>query len=141
MPEPSPGQHPPTSMDGEDNERAVHAGRFVEEGAFPRLQERTQTQLAFINSLLITLAVGLLAFAANVSASNSELYRLGWRKWLLLAGLVVLVASVLSGLRLAHNRLASQRVTTRVARLRQLRDRYASVPRGFELPNSVRCRL
>lgn len=68
------------------------SGRDAEEGAFPRLQERSQTQLGFINSLLVTLAVGLLAFAANASASGSELGRLGWRKWLLFAGLLVLGA-------------------------------------------------
>lgn len=119
--------------DGQDDKGDGYARHFVEEGAFPRLQERTQTQLGFINSLLITLAVGLLAFAANVSASSAELQRLGWRKWLLLAGLAVLVASALSGLRLAHNRLASHRVTTRVARLRQLRDRYIADSRGYEL--------
>jgi hypothetical protein len=104
-----------------------------EEGAFPRLQERTQTQLGFINSLLVTLAVGLLAFAVNASASSTELNRLGWREWLLFVGLVTLALSVLSGLRLALNRLASHRITTRVARLRQLRDRYRSESREYEL--------
>ena len=48
----------------------------MEEGAFPRLQERAQTQLGFINSLLITLAIGLLAFAANASTNASDLNRL-----------------------------------------------------------------
>lgn len=109
-----------------------------EEGAFPRLQERTQTQLGFINSLLITLTVGLLAFAVNASASSAELSRLSWRKWLLFAGLVALTLSVLSGLRLAHNRLASHRVTTRIARLRQLRDRYQSENRSYELRRLAR---
>jgi hypothetical protein len=109
------------------------AGRDVEEGAFPRLQERSQAQLGFINSLLVTLAIGLLAFAANASASSSELDRLGWRKWLLFVGLLLLASSVLAGLRLAFNRLASHRITTRVARLRQLRDRYRSEHRQYEL--------
>jgi hypothetical protein len=36
-------------------------------------------------------------------------------------------------LRLAFNRLASHRITTRVARLRQLRDRYRSEHRQYEL--------
>jgi hypothetical protein len=106
---------------------------YLEEGAFPRLQERTQSQLGFINSLLVTLAVGLLAFAANASGNSAELDRLGWRKWLLFVGLLVLALSVLSGLRLAFNRLASHRITTRVARLRQLRDRYGSEERVYEL--------
>jgi hypothetical protein len=104
----------------------------VAEGTFPRLQERTQTQLAFINNLLITLAVALLAFAVNASANSPELDR-GWRKWLLLFGLLALALSVLAGLRLAFNRLASHRITTRVARLRQLRDRYRSEKGPFEL--------
>jgi hypothetical protein len=133
MPEPSPSQSPPAGADGQAKRTPAALRQFVEEGAFPLLQERTQTQLGFINSLLITLAIGLLAFAANASASSSELHRLEWRKWLLLSGLAVLALSVLSGLRLAHNRLASHRVTTRVARLRQLRDRYVSAPRGYEL--------
>jgi hypothetical protein len=97
----------------------------VGEGVFPRLQERTQTQLGFINNLLVTLAVGLLAFAVNASANSSSLDR-GWRKWLLFSGIVALTLSALAGLRLAFNRLASHRGTTRVARLRQLRDRYNS---------------
>jgi hypothetical protein len=133
MPEPSPGQSPPTGTDAQDRRDTDRPRQFVEEGTFPRLQERTQTQLGFINSLLITLAIGLLAFAANASASSAELHRLEWRKWLLMSGLAVLALSVLSGLRLAHNRLASHRITTRVARLRQLRNRYVSAPRGYEL--------
>jgi hypothetical protein len=131
MPEPSAGQ--PTRGDSQDDKSGRRTPYPAEEGTFPRLQERTQTQLGFINSLLVTLAVGLIAFAANVSASSSELHRLGGRRWLLLAGLVVLVISVLSGLRLAQNRLASHRVTTRVARLRQLRERYVADRRGYEL--------
>ena len=135
MPEPSSDQGAPPSTDGPDKSPtgSLPGREYVEEGVFPRLQERTQTQLGFINSLLITLAVGLLAFAANASASSTELHRLGWRKWLILAGVVVLACSVLSGLRLAHNRLASHRITTRVARLRQLRDRYRSEHRDDEL--------
>ncbi len=107
--------------------------RYVEEGPFPRLQERTQTQLGFVNNLLVTLAVGLLAFAVNASASSAELHRLGWRRWLLLIGLLAMACSVLAGLRLAFNRLASHRITTRVARLRQLRDRYKAESRPLEL--------
>lgn len=122
--QPSNGPEPPATA------RRRHPD---EEGAFSRLQERTQTQLGFVNSLLITLAIGLLAFAVNASASSAELSRLGWRKWLVFSGLVTLAFSVLSGLRLAHNRLASQRMTTRVARLRQLRDRYRSERRDYEL--------
>jgi hypothetical protein len=132
MPDRVPSQSPSTGTDGQHKGGIAHH-HFVEEGAFPRLQERTQTQLGFINSLLVTLAIGLLAFAANISSNSAELKRLGWREWLLLSSLVVLALSVLSGLRLAHNRLASHRVTTRVAWLRQLRDRYVSDPRGYEL--------
>ena len=130
MPEPNSdqGASPSTDEPNKSPTERLPGHDYVEEGAFPRLQERTQAQLGFINSLLITLAVGLLAFAANASASSTELHRLGWRKWLVLAGVVVLACSVLSGLRLAHNRLASHRITTRVARLRQLRDRYRSEP-------------
>jgi hypothetical protein len=106
--------------------------RWTGEGAFPRLQERTQTQLGFINNLLVTLAVGLLAFAVNASANNAELDR-GWRKVVLLLGLVALTLSVLAGLRLAFNRLASHRITARVARIRQLRDRYGSEKGPVEL--------
>jgi hypothetical protein len=134
MSEPSPNQGVP--MGGSESGSTAAGGaaqRDVEEGAFPRLQERTQTQLGFINSLLVTLAVGLLAFAANASASSTELDRLGWRKWLLFVGLLLLAFSVLAGLRLAFNRLASHRITARVARLRQLRDRYRSEHREDEL--------
>jgi hypothetical protein len=88
---------------------------------------------AFINNLLVGLAIGLLAFAANASASSAGLDR-GWRRVVLLVGLAGLALSVLAGLRLAFNRLASHRVTTRVARLRQLRDRYSSAQGGaYEL--------
>jgi hypothetical protein len=104
----------------------------VGEGAFPRLQERTQTQLGFINNLLVTLAVALLAFAVNALANSTDLDH-GWRKVTLFLGLMALALSVLAGLRLAFNRLASHRITTRVARLRQLRDRYASENGSYEL--------
>jgi hypothetical protein len=104
-------------------ETARQRPEHLDEGIFARLQERTQTQLGFINSLLVTLAVGLLAFAADASANAAELNRLGWRRWLVFAGLLALAFSVLAGLRLAFNRLASHRITTRVARLRQLRNR------------------
>jgi hypothetical protein len=81
MVQPSLDRGVPTGRDGQDAPPGPGRPDYVEEGTFPRLQERTQTQLGFINSLLITLAVGLLAFAANSSASSSELHRLGWRKW------------------------------------------------------------
>jgi len=103
------------------------------EGAFSRLQERTQTQLGFINNLLVTLAIGLLAFEVNASANSPGLDR-GWREVVLLLGLAGLALSVLAGLRLAFNRLASHRITTRVARVRELRDRYRSQKGGsYEL--------
>src|SRR5258708_12776248 len=110
------------------------ASGYVEEGPFPRLQERTQTQLGFVNNLLVTLAVGLLAFAVNASASSAELHRLGWRRWLLLIGLLAMACSVLAGLRLAFNRLASPRITTRVASLPQLRVRSQTEIPPSDLP-------
>jgi len=106
---------------------------YTEEGSFPRLQERVQTQFGFVNNLLITLAIGLLAFAANASANSSELQHLGWRKWLLFSGMILLAISPLAGIRLAHNRLQSHRMTTRTARLRQLRDRLLEQQRSYEI--------
>jgi hypothetical protein len=106
---------------------------YSEEGAFPRLQERVLIQLGFINSLLITLAVGLLAFAANASSDSTELARLGWRKWFLIAGTILLALSALAGIGLARNRLRSHRMTARTARLRQLRDRLQKEQRSYEL--------
>lgn len=114
-----------TASDGNDG--------YSEEGAFPRLQERVLTQLGFINSLLITLAVGLLAFAANASSDSTELDHLGWRKWFLMAGIILLALSALAGIGLARNRLRSHRMTARTARLRQLRDRLQKEQRSYEL--------
>jgi hypothetical protein len=106
--------------------------RYIEEGSFPRLQERVQAQLGFVNNLLITLAVALLAFAANASANPSEVQHLGWRRWLISSGMILLACSVLLGIGLAHNRLQSYRITTRTARLRQLRDRLVGEQRAYE---------
>jgi hypothetical protein len=112
--------------------------RYTEEGSFPRLQERVQAQLGFVNNLLTTLAVGLLAFAANASANSSELQHLGWREWLLFSGMILLALSLLAGIRLAHNRLQSHRITTRTARLRQLRDRLLEQHRSYEITRLAR---
>lgn len=105
----------------------------TEEGVYPRLQERVQTQLGFLNNLLITLAIGVLAFSANASANSTELSELRWRKWLLFAGIILLALSVLVGLRLANNRLQSLRITARVARMRELRHRLDNPKHEFEV--------
>lgn len=68
--------------------RAQRSIRYPEEGPFPRLQERVLSQLGFVNNLLITLAVAVLAFAANALADHAELRALGWRRWLLTSGLI-----------------------------------------------------
>ena len=101
----TPSQNSPTEPGSQPDDGTAHP-RFVEEGAFPRLQERTQTQLGLINSLLITSAVGLLAFAANASSDSAELKRLGWREWLLLSGAAALLAAQLPKQATVHRRLA-----------------------------------
>jgi len=127
-----------TGVDGDSLKRkAPKRSADVDDGAFSRLQERTQTQLGFINNLLITLAIGLLAFEVNAAANSPGLDR-GWREVVLLLGLLGLTLSVLAGLRLAFNRLASHRITTRVARLRQLRDRYGGQVDGIYILSGLR---
>jgi hypothetical protein len=105
---------------------------YAEEGPFPRLQERVMSQLGFVNNLLITLAVAMLAFVGNELVDHAELRALGWRRWLLTSGLVLLALSVLVGIMVAHNRLSALRVSARTARLRQLRDRWLDQGRTFE---------
>lgn len=108
------------------------SSQYAEEGPFPRLQERVMSQLGFVNNLLITLAIAVLAFAANALADHSELRALGLRRWLLTIGLFFLAVSVLVGIIVAHNRLSALRVSARTARLRQLRDRWRDQGRAFE---------
>jgi hypothetical protein len=95
------------------------------EEPYPRLQGRAQEQLAFVNNLLVTLALAVLAFAAAASTSPTDLSRLGWRRWLLGTALLLLAISLVVGIALALNRLQSFRITARHARVRQLRDRLA----------------
>jgi hypothetical protein len=89
---------------------------------YPRLQGRLQDQLAFVNNLLITLAVAVLAFAANAAVDRSELHNLGWRRWLLGAALVLLALSLVLGIGLAVSRLQSFRLTAQIGRISDLRD-------------------
>jgi hypothetical protein len=106
--------------------------QYAEEGPFPRLQDRVMSQLGFVNNLLVTLAVGVLAFAATALTDQAGLRAFGWRRWLLSGGLVLLAVSVLVGILVARNRLSALRISARTARLRQLRDRWRDQARAFE---------
>jgi hypothetical protein len=110
----------------------VHPAPRPEEDPFPRLQDRVIGQLGFVNNLLITLAVAVLAFAANALTDHAELRALGWRRWLITSGLVLLAVSVLTGIAVAHNRLSALRVSARTARLRHLRDRWRDQGRAYQ---------
>jgi len=102
------------------------------EGAYPRLQGRSQEQLAFVNNLLTTLALAVLAFAAGSSAEWTKLHELSWRRYLLGTALLLLAISLVAGIWLALNRLQSFRISARTARIRQLRGPLES-SRSFEL--------
>ena len=104
-----------------------------EEGSFPRLQGRTQTQLAFVNNLLTTLALAVVGLAAYASTSPSTLKNLGWRRWLLGSALILLTVSLVVGIWLALNRLQALRVSARIARIRQIRDRWKKDHKRYHL--------
>jgi len=123
---------PPATAEPKAEPDPQRPARYAEEGPFRLLQERVISQLGFVNNLLITLAVAVLAFAANALADHAELRALVWRRWLLTSGLVVLAVSVLIGIMVAHNRLSALRISARTARLRQLRDRWRDEGRGLE---------
>ena len=93
-----------------------------DEGTYPRLQGRLQDQLAFVNNLLTTLSVAVLAFAAGAVGDPAKLHELGWRRGLFGAALLLLAASLLVGIGLAVNRLQSFRITAQIARIRELHD-------------------
>ena len=95
------------------------------EGSYTQLQARSREQLAFVNNLLITLALAVLAFAAGQASDPSKLSVLGWRRYVFGAGLVLLAMSLLAGLWLALNRLQVFRIDARIARLKELNDKIA----------------
>lgn len=116
-----------------DFSRAEEDEPRAEEGSFPRLQGRTQTQLAFVNNLLITLALAVLGLAAYASTNPTTLNDLGWRRWLLGSALILLAISLIVGLWLALNRLQALRISARIARIRQVRDRWKRDQKPYQL--------
>jgi hypothetical protein len=112
------------------------AGDNPDQQRYPRLQGRLQDQLAFVNNLLITLAVAVLAFATSAATDTAELQHLGWRRWLLGSALVLLALSLVTGVALAVNRLQSFRITAQIARIADLRDQVT--PPGAGGPNAGR---
>jgi hypothetical protein len=90
------------------------------EGSYQELQGRSRQQLGFVNNLLITLALAVLVFAANVSTDPSKVGALGWRRYIFGSVLVLLAFSLLAGLGLSMNRLQVFRIDARIARLREL---------------------
>jgi hypothetical protein len=90
------------------------------EGSYLELQGRSRQQLGFVNNLLITLALAVLAFAANVSTDPSRIGTLGWRRYIFGSVLVLLAFSLLAGLGLSMNRLQVFRIDARIARLCEL---------------------
>jgi hypothetical protein len=97
-------------------------------GSYPFLQGRSNQQLSFVNNLLTTLALAVIAYAAAASTDPSKLHVLGWRRPILGIALVSLAVSLLLGLGLAVNRMQVFRISARIARIRQLRDRLG--PKG-----------
>jgi hypothetical protein len=104
------------------------------EGTFARLQGRSQDQLAFVNNLLTTLALAVLAFAGGSALDKSTRSELGWRRYLLGSALILLAVSLVIGISLALNRLQSFRISARTARIRELRGPLKST-RSYELQN------
>lgn len=56
------------------------------EGSYEQLQARTRQQLAFVNNLLITIALAVLAFAAGQAADPARVSAPGWRRFVYGAG-------------------------------------------------------
>ena len=73
---------------------------------FVRWQQRTQTQLGFVNNTVLALTTASLGFAATRELS-------GWPQCFLWLGIVALVASVSLALICAWNRLSDFRETTK----------------------------
>jgi len=105
------------------------------EGTFARLQGRSQDQLAFVNNLLTTLALAVLAFAGGSALDKATRHELGWRRYLLGSALILLAVSLVIGVGLALNRLQSFRISARTARIRELRGPLKSDRRRHELKN------
>ena len=76
---------------------------------FVRWQQRTQTQLGFVNNTVLALTTASLGFAASRESS-------GWSQCFLWLGIVALVVSLGLALVCAWNRLSDFRETTKLAR-------------------------
>jgi hypothetical protein len=98
-----------------------------QDDAFARWQDRSRSSMEFVNNLFLGLAAGLLAVALADGSDKSELIgRAAWEDGLAGAAVVALGLSLVSGIAVALNRLQVTRLTARVPRLRQLRDRVLS---------------
>jgi hypothetical protein len=107
-------------LSGFDYSCLVTVGGDPGEGSYAELQARSRQQLAFVNNLLITLALAVLAFAAGQASDPSRMSGMGSRRYVFGLGLVLLAVSLLAGLGLALNRLQVFRIDARIARLKEL---------------------
>jgi hypothetical protein len=91
---------------------------------YVRWQDHARSELAFVNNLLIGLAAGLIAVALAAGADVARLRHIAhWERLCSGIGVVFLGISMLAGVGLAVNRLQAARLTARLVRIRELRNR------------------
>lgn len=88
-----------------------------EKKSFIRWQDRSTEQLGFVNNLLVFLAAGILAFQSQLAISNKVFGC--FDRCLIIISILLIFISLVTGCKLAWNRLQSFRNTMRISRKKQ----------------------
>ena len=115
----------PIEDDAYEDDENDNAPRGVEplaieeaRAAFVRWQGNAMKQLGYLNNLLIALSAGLLAFQTNLAFDDKYGTKAAAERTLIVTSAAFAFLSAAVGIFVAWNRLGSNRITARIARIR-----------------------